>query len=388
MAETEKSLQSLDPIHVDMLFEIFLNLPAKSLARFVCVSKLWAKIIRNQDFIRSFSFRSSRENKQHRLLFAFKNQIKGYQENWYFFSKSTHVSTPLYEPNSLVLPDQNINKFEALVGEEPPDFESSTVCHLKKMRYQNPSYVHGLISFLYGEEQIICNPSIGKSINLPTLGSSETIIGSFLGYDPIHAQYKVLCLNKSSLQFCGHQVLTLGAQNCSWRMIQCPTPHYPGTTSVCIDGVLYYSASRGFTMHEPLNLVRFDLRTESLEIASVFPEDFKSSVKPSLINYRGKVVVFSKYFCGDFGLWVLEDAKKQQWSKEQRISIRRGVIGRLPQGLQILGTSDMGEIIFAPNYFKEFVVYFLDRKSNKIRCVELEGNTKYKFRDFCKVFTF
>ncbi|CAL9218014.1 unnamed protein product, partial [Arabidopsis halleri] len=288
MAETKKNLQSLDhPIPIDMLFEIFLNLPAKSLARFVCVSKLWAKIIRNQDFIRSFSLRSSLKNNQHRLLFAFKNQIKGYQENWYFFSKPTHVSTPLSEPNSLVSPDQfaarwydnlaqNINDFEALVGEEPPDFESSTVCHLKQMRYQNPSYVHGLISFLYGKEQIICNPSIGKSINLPTLESSETIIGSFLGYDPIYAQYKVLCLTNVT-PFCRHQVLTLGAQNCSWRMIQCNSPHYPGTISVCIDSVLYYSASSSFTTDEPLILVRFGLRSESLEVASKFPEGLESS---------------------------------------------------------------------------------------------------------------
>ncbi|EFH67646.1 predicted protein, partial [Arabidopsis lyrata subsp. lyrata] len=295
MAETKKNLQSLDhPIPIDMLFEIFLNLPAKSLARFVCVSKLWAKIIRNQDFIRSFSLRSSLKNKQHRLLFAFKNQIKGYQENWYFFSKSTHVSTPLFEPNLLVLPDrfaarwydnlaQNINEFEALVGEEPPDFESSTVCHLKQMRYQKPSYVHGLISFLYGKEQIICNPSIGKSINLPTLESSETIIGSFLGYDPIHAQYKVLCLTNVT-------------------MIQCSSPHYPGTISVCIDGVLYYSASSSFTMDEPLFLVRFGLRSESLEVASKFPEGLESSNRITLINYHGKVAVadVSEYRYGDF----------------------------------------------------------------------------------------
>ncbi|KAG7594398.1 F-box associated domain type 3, partial [Arabidopsis thaliana x Arabidopsis arenosa] len=168
------------------------------------------------------------------------------------------------------------------------------------------------------------------------------------------------------------------------------SPHYPGTISVCIDGVLYYSASSSFTMDEPLFLVRFGLRSESLEVASKFPEGLESSNRITLINYHGKVAVadVSEYRYGDFKLWVLEDAKKQQWSKEQRISIHTGVTGKLHEGLEILGTSNMGEIIFAPNYFKELIVYFLDHKNNKIRSVELEGNTKYKFRDFYKVFTF
>ncbi|XP_023644520.1 F-box protein At1g47810 [Capsella rubella] len=386
MAQAEKNLQPMDTIPVDMLIEIFIKLPAKSLAKFVCVSKLWTKIIRGQDFIRAFSFHSPLQNKhlQPSLLLAFKDQVKGYQEHWYFFSKTT----PLYEQNSLV---QNINE---VVNEEPKpkasDFVSSMVCHLKEMRYQKPSYVHGLISFLYGQEQVICNPSIGKSITLPAMESSEKIIRSFLGYEPIHAQHKVLCLTIAK-PFCGLKVLTLGTQNCSWRMVQCSTPHYPGTIYVCIEGVLYYSASTSnWTVDETL-LVRFDLVSESLEIVSVYPEGLKSLNETSLINYHGKVAVVSRLFPNyhDFNLWVLEDVKKQLWSKEQHISIDTGVTCKFYERLEISGTSDMGEIIFAPNKFEDFVViYFLDLKRSKVRSAKLEGNTKHKFCGFYKVFTF
>ncbi|EOA37529.1 hypothetical protein CARUB_v10011731mg, partial [Capsella rubella] len=299
---------------------------------------------------RSKSVIRLKPTKQPSLLLAFKDQVKGYQEHWYFFSKTT----PLYEQNSLV---QNINE---VVNEEPKpkasDFVSSMVCHLKEMRYQKPSYVHGLISFLYGQEQVICNPSIGKSITLPAMESSEKIIRSFLGYEPIHAQHKVLCLTIAK-PFCGLKVLTLGTQNCSWRMVQCSTPHYPGTIYVCIEGVLYYSASTSnWTVDETL-LVRFDLVSESLEIVSVYPEGLKSLNETSLINYHGKVAVVSRLFPNyhDFNLWVLEDVKKQLWSKEQHISIDTGVTCKFYERLEISGTSDMGEIIFAPNKFEDFV---------------------------------
>ncbi|XP_019084239.1 PREDICTED: F-box protein At1g47810-like [Camelina sativa] len=228
---SKKNKQSRDPIPVDVLFEILLRLPAKYVARFLCVSKFWATIIGGREFIRSYSLQTSQ---QPRLLFAFNNEIKGYQENWYFFSKSTHVSTPLCscerEPVRPVLRRDArngrfrqgpgvadlVNKVVAVV-EEPPEFLSSTVCHLKKLRYNKPSYVRGLICFLYGEEQVVTNPVTGKSITLPTVKSTEMIVRSFLGYDPIDAQYKVLCLTNVT-RFCEHQVLTLGGAQ-SWRMV-------------------------------------------------------------------------------------------------------------------------------------------------------------------------
>jgi len=254
-------------------------------------------------------------------------------------------------------------KPKPLVVEEQPDFLSR-----KELRHENSSYVHGLMSFLCSGEQVIFNPSIGKSITLPTIKTSGIISQSFLGYDPINAQYKVLCLTNVT-RFCEHQVLTLGAQNSSWRMIQCSTPHYCGEKSLCIDGILYYSAFTSFTTV----LVRFDVRAESLEVASKFPEGLKSSNGITLINYHGKVAVVSKNYHNDhhdFNLWVLEDTKKQQWSNVL-VSFHTGVTGQFHGGLEVLGTSDMGEIVFAPNHFEEFVVYFLDQKSNRIRSVLL-----------------
>ncbi|OAP17345.1 hypothetical protein AXX17_AT1G41860 [Arabidopsis thaliana] len=245
MAETEKNLQSLDHIPIDVLFEILVKLPAKSVARFLCVSKVWATMIRGEVFIRSFTSYSSPQ-KQPRLLFALVDCLRLYNKMLYFFSKSTHVSTP-------ILP---------------------------------------------------WDPAPGPPVK----------------------------------------------------------PHRFG---------LFWRAS-AFTSFTTV-LVRFDVRAESLEVASKFPEGLKSSNGITLINYHGKVAVVSKNYHNDhhdFNLWVLEDTKKQQWSNVL-VSFHTGVTGQFHGGLEVLGTSDMGEIVFAPNHFEEFVVYFLDQKSNRIRSVLL-----------------
>ncbi|CAA7027068.1 unnamed protein product [Microthlaspi erraticum] len=85
MAE-KKNLEYRDEIPEDILLQILLRLPAKSLGRFVSVSKSWARIIRGQDFIRLFSSRPC-ATKQPRFLLAFTNEDKCYQESWSFLSK-------------------------------------------------------------------------------------------------------------------------------------------------------------------------------------------------------------------------------------------------------------------------------------------------------------
>ncbi|XP_023637647.1 F-box protein At1g47810 [Capsella rubella] len=330
--------------------DILTRLPLKSIGRFIYVSKSWANTFHSVQLIEQYPFRYASNDRR----------ITGYQENWHFFSKPTRPGPHVAEEEK----------------KPPPEFLSNTVCHSKEVRYKEPSYVHGLISFYNGQEQVVCNPTTGQSISLPTLNSTDCIVRSFLGYDPIHARYKVLCLTNVT-RFCDHQVLTLGGAQ-SWRTIQCSTPHRPlGTDSVCIDGVLYYTASGSFTITEPL-LIRFDLRSETLEIASRLPQGMGSDKlhETTFINYHGKVAlvtqVHQRYtFTFTFTLWVLEDAKKQDWSIQRLSFSLNGTDRQCHSGLKMLGVSETGEFVYAPNEAKE-----------------LQGNTEHKFRDFDNVFTF
>ncbi|CAH2047826.1 unnamed protein product [Thlaspi arvense] len=65
-------------------------------------------------------------------------------------------------------------------------------------------------------------------------------------------------------------------------------------------GVLYYTASTYYTKSEPF-LVKFDLRSEVLEIASVFPDGVGSLNTKYLINYHGKKAKksYTRDACGE-----------------------------------------------------------------------------------------
>ncbi|KAL0727268.1 hypothetical protein Bca4012_023361 [Brassica carinata] len=88
-----------DTIPVDLLIDIFSLLPAKSIARFCCVSKFWASILRRSDFTELFLTKSLTRP---RLFFALESDGK-----LFFYStlqphnpddNSSLVATPYHTP--------------------------------------------------------------------------------------------------------------------------------------------------------------------------------------------------------------------------------------------------------------------------------------------------
>ncbi|KAG2298614.1 hypothetical protein Bca4012_009860 [Brassica carinata] len=72
-----------DLFPTDLLMEILKKFPVKTLARLMCVSKLWASTIRRQEFNNLWS--SNRQCSSSSLIFAFKRD-KGYGQEFFFFS--------------------------------------------------------------------------------------------------------------------------------------------------------------------------------------------------------------------------------------------------------------------------------------------------------------
>ncbi|CAN6933870.1 unnamed protein product [Brassica oleracea] len=63
----------------------------------------------------------------------------------------------------------------------------------------------------------IYNLSTGQCIHLPNVKTSTNLVKSYLGFDPIHKQFKVLLNTATPGVSDEHQVLTLGTPNHSWR---------------------------------------------------------------------------------------------------------------------------------------------------------------------------
>ncbi|XP_020866363.1 putative F-box protein At1g31090 isoform X2 [Arabidopsis lyrata subsp. lyrata] len=149
-----------DSIPTDLIYEILSRLPAKSILRFRCVSKLWKSIICRQDFTELFHTRSSSNP---RLLI-------GVEQGgvWSFFSSPQ--AHDHYGKSSLVVAADFHMKFS----------EDTTIYYR--------SYASGLIYFpnmrISNENddvvRMICNPSTGQyAILPPDLRTGYQEVGGF-----------------------------------------------------------------------------------------------------------------------------------------------------------------------------------------------------------------
>ncbi|KAG7540958.1 F-box domain [Arabidopsis thaliana x Arabidopsis arenosa] len=330
-------------IPLELIIEILLKLPAKSVARLMFVSKHWSSIILDKDFTELYLTRSSTLP---RLLltvsvYHLKMQFlySGALEDPYFDNHRVPPSTPDYWQFS------------------PP--------------------VRGLICCLNATKMLIGNPSTGQFITLPRVKTRKCYIyiHSFFGYDPVNDLYKVLCmttLNGPSRGTIGteeHQVFTLGAQQ-EWRMIECKHRHrLDETQGICMNGVVYYLAS--FNDELSKSLISFNLSSEDFDVIHL-PEDIKHRGPYSLVNYSGKIAITSYSCDGTLDLWVIKDASKQEWSKATLlVPCLTNFVG--DQRFRFKGTFSTGELIFAPCTFPNpyFFIYY-DLKGKKARKLVIE----------------
>ncbi|CAE6001622.1 unnamed protein product [Arabidopsis arenosa] len=220
-------------------------------------------------------------------------------------------------------------------------------CHSQPYTTVAPS-VHGLICYGHPSKLMVYNPSTRRSITLPKIDSQRINMYHFLGYDPIHGDYKVLCMTVGIHVYKGRgmaeelRVLTLGNGN-SWRLIEDFPPHfleYHYSPDICING----------------------------------PD---RDLRPKLKSFNGKLVVlFSTN--GGFELWVLEDSAKHEWAKKLFVSDidcwRNGCM------FQVFCLTDEGEFIFAPRELGKppFSLLYYDPQENTEGTVHIEGITELK----------
>ncbi|CAL9216800.1 unnamed protein product [Arabidopsis halleri] len=352
--EKDTSSSKLDPIPLDLVIEILIRLPAKSLIKFECVSKMWSSIIRSQRFIDSY-YAVSSTMRPHRFIIALSNCDSAMREDKrLFIFSSSHEGD---ESNSLAT---NLDM---------------TIPSVTLSSYSDGASVHGFIGSTSSGPFIVCNPSTGKVTTLPCIGAHTS-----LGYDPVDDQFKALTLLSLPHQnpdFLVHQVLTLGGRESSWRCNKVTTPLYDSVTkAICVNGFVYFGAWTPTRDKNPV-IVGFDVRYESISFIKAPEAVVYWEGESILIEYKGKLAAITRHpyhpFIS-FDLWILEDAKTHDWSKQTfqlPFSLGLGTNFTSP------GTNKAGEIIFAPKRLSRDVqpfyicYYSLERKD--IRKVILKG---------------
>ncbi|CAH8255417.1 unnamed protein product [Arabidopsis lyrata] len=234
-------------------------------------------------------------------------------------------------------------------------------------------YVRGLICCysIFSKLVRIYNPTTRQSVGLPEIGAPETEFqkcNCLFGYDPVMDQYKVLSMviDFRELTQTFH-VYTLG-QSQSWRRIQ-------GIDDAMMGN--FFQAPRGIST---LVLLSFDIRSECFYhvwAPDTMLDAMSSSIVShrTLLNYRGKLGCIG---CTnkDTSTWVLENAKKQEWSKIT-FALPVDPLGRLKGCFDgFSGVTPAGEIFVTQyRYFfdKPLYVYYYDMNQNSFRRVEIQG---------------
>ncbi|CAN7018904.1 hypothetical protein Bca4012_033718 [Brassica carinata] len=372
-------MRSSLPISEDLVFEIFSRLPSKAIARCRCISKLLASMLVRQDFTESFLTKSCARPQ---LLFAFQ-----YDSEVVFFS-SPQPENP--EENSYVVAPSQLACFPSshrLFYTNTPT--GGFFCYVVERIFEgmkDSEYV-----------PVICNPSTGQSLNLPTLKSSKRFgVESYLGYDPVSKEFKVLSMETSfvSGQYISvkHQVLTLGTEKLSWRMVECCIPHNSSRKWICISGVLYYTARAG---NWSSMVVCFDLNSEKFTFVNFMKASGKEMHgSTTLINNNGKLGLLmsedtsSDYICGaskSLELWVLRDAGKNEWSEHVYV-LPPSWEDVVSEYMRISGMVGTNEIVLAPLFqnVPPYVIYYnVERKTiRKVGIQVMEGLQVKRFYTF------
>ncbi|XP_033132403.1 F-box protein At1g52495 [Brassica rapa] len=349
---------------LDIIVEILKKLPTKSLVRFRSVSKQWSTIISSdRDLIESIVTRSLRHPLLKLPVFIFHHCVPET-----FFTVSP-VFSPTTTDHVVTIP------------------RPSRPC---TFHYQ---YSRGLICFSSFESHLVTiyNPTTRQVFPLPEIQAPTRsgLSSCFFGYDPITNQYKVLsiifdCDERKQT----YHVFTLGCQQ-SWRKVKgIDEDSYPNDYSVCIDGTIYYSAYR--KPRETI-LLSFDLRSERFDRVLV-PQALSKALL-ARINHQRLVNHLGKLGCiccndGDTSIWIMDDAKKQEWSRTI-LCLPNYPVKLLGADVDTFsGATPAGEIYATQcNYFfnKSLYVYYYDMNQNSFRRVHIEGGVrdKTKKRRYC-----
>ncbi|KAF2593106.1 hypothetical protein F2Q70_00042721 [Brassica cretica] len=151
---------------LDLISEILSKLPAKSVGRFRCVSKLWSSVTTDPYFISKFETQS--RQRKPCLLVSFKRD-----DRLFVFS--------------IPQDRQSSNEYHPIASQPVHSYHMT---YPKSRRFFPRVSVHGLISFFQEETKpIIWNPTTRKLLILTKPEKSWEYATFFLGYDPVDAKH-------------------------------------------------------------------------------------------------------------------------------------------------------------------------------------------------------
>ncbi|KAF8114957.1 hypothetical protein N665_0030s0006 [Sinapis alba] len=350
---------------------IFSQVPGKSLARFLCVSKYLASILRRSDFTELFL---TKPLNRPRVLFT----IKAKDKLFFYYSPQPH--NPVDNSCLVVTP------YHTSIPEYIPCDVSSTVCGLVLLQGWNRK-VRVICNL--ATEQLLTLPKVFlKEKNLPKVLNPpkrrHMVAGMYLGYDHIGKQTKVLCMTSSDYERPNtHQVLTLESGKRVWRKVEDKFHFVKGSRirgEICINGVLYFGASFG----QSSRIVCFDVTSEKFSFIKTDEDMALGYPCSTLFNYKGKLGIhhrdLNNLVCDEeLVLWVIEDAGNHKWSKHSYV-LSSPLEYEIVKYNRFVGMTSTGEVVWTKYNERSNLFYlsFYSLESKTFKRVYIQGLEEFK----------
>ncbi|CAA7053544.1 unnamed protein product [Microthlaspi erraticum] len=225
----------------------------------------------------------------------------------------------------------------------------------------------------------------GQHAILPEVNKHRNASPSFLGFDPVGKQFKVFaegtypCFMETDFW----KILTLGTEEPTWRSIN-GFPWYNNRSSegICINGVLYYLASRSADETSThMNTICLDVRSEKFKNIDTGRCHVGLIHGAKLINYKGRLGGVSlEYGKDDIGrrvleltMWVLEDVEEQEGSANVFTLSDDKIVD---EEVFVAGVTSRGDIVLSMKRrvaCKPFYVFYFNPESSVLQSVEIQG---------------
>ncbi|KAL0858254.1 hypothetical protein Bca101_063408 [Brassica carinata] len=354
-------------IPFDLMIEILKRLPAKSLMRFRCVSKLWSCLIRSRYFSNIYlKFASSASRLQ--PLGIYMSWVENYNGDY---------SLELCEiPKELQLISLRLSSSSAESSLEPELTFPGIGGH-------NMVVLRGLILYSLCRKACIYNPTTRQSLILPAIKSNilaqkePKYVHYFFGHDPVHDHYKIVCTIVMHPLVRGkitseHWVFVLEPGG-FWKKVEYDDqPHMPTKKGLCVNGVIYYLALT-HTCRD--NVYCFDVRSEEFSKIQAPHEVSEFGEWLGFIEHGGKPAIFDYTHIIETGvseLWVLE-VDSGTWSRKSLVlkpCQRHLVDGINVTKLRVYGTGQNNNEVILALIWPRYLLYY-DLIKNDLRKVNI-----------------
>ncbi|KAK4798763.1 hypothetical protein SAY86_031089 [Trapa natans] len=329
----------------DILTEILLRLPVKSLVRFRSVSGSWNSLITSQRFV-TLHLKRSVESGNSFILH--RNCLMSFSGKHHWHNSNTVYSDDV----------------ESLTKGHAVDFPMDK----KYCNYRDVGACNGLICFSHHsavdstnspEHIVLWNPSIRTCFLVPSWRLSsewENYICTFgFGFDSYSNQFKVVKLSYSALQIlhCSSapkvEIFVLGTNE--WRTVNTYVPFViqKHSSRVYIHGAVHWIGQR--SSDQARVIVVFDVHEEVFREFEIPSGIVQRGAELALRVYRDSLCL-SKILSGDLSIWVMKEyGVKESWTKKLSI---HNIDSR---GFNLLlGFRKCGRMLFVKD-FKNLVSY-------------------------------